>query len=214
MRTPDVRPRRPISFLSLTDTKVIRRIPVLTAWFSTWLKALAIQICSRPSIQRGAIAGRLLRSNKTLTDKTFTEAAVSAMDRVSPEQRSRMMRAIRSKDMSPELAVRRLVHRMGYRYRLHRHSLPGRPDLVSRAAEGYLRAWMLLHQHQNRRCRLVHKPLSNLAYWQPKLERNKTRDAAHRKALKKEGWDVLVVWECEVEEDKSPIAGGFLGPRR
>jgi DNA mismatch endonuclease (patch repair protein) len=137
------------------------------------------------------------------------------MDRVTPEQRSLMMRAIRSKDMSPELAVRRLVHRMGYRYRLHDHSLPGRADIVFPGRRKIIFVHgCFWHQHQNGRCRLVHKPLSNLVYWQPKLERNKTRDAAHCEALKAAGWDVLIVWECEVEEDTlADRLAGFLGPR-
>jgi len=138
------------------------------------------------------------------------------MDRVSPEQRSLMMRANRSKDMSPELTVRRMVHRMGYRYRLHRHSLPGRPDMVFPGRRKVIFVHgCFWHQHRNRRCRLVHKPLSNLAYWQPKLERNTTRDAAHRKALKKAGWSVLVVWECEVGEERlADRLADFLGQRQ
>jgi DNA mismatch endonuclease (patch repair protein) len=118
--------------------------------------------------------------------------------------------------MSPELAVRRLVHQMGYRYRLHRHSLPGRPDMVFPGRRKVIFVHgCFWHQHKNRRCRFVHTPLSNLSYWQPKLERNKTRDAAHCKALKKSGWDVLIVWECEVEEDTlADRLAAFLGPRQ
>jgi DNA mismatch endonuclease (patch repair protein) len=113
--------------------------------------------------------------------------------------RSANMRAIRSKDMKPELAVRRLVHGMGYRYRLHRHDLPGRPDLVFPR----LRKVIFVHGcfwHQHRRCRLAHAPRSNLGYWQPKLARTQKRDKKNRAALKAVGWDVLVVWECEVAD--------------
>ena len=122
------------------------------------------------------------------------------VDRISPALRSRNMRAIRSKDMKPELAVRRLVHSMGYRYRLHRHGLPGRPDLVFSGR----RKVIFVHGcfwRQHRRCRLAHVPRSNLDYWQPKLARTKGRDKKTRAALKASGWDVLVIWECEVSAD-------------
>jgi DNA mismatch endonuclease (patch repair protein) len=120
------------------------------------------------------------------------------MDRVSPEARSSMMRAIRSKGTEPEMAVRRLVHRMGYRYRLHDHSMPGRPDMVfaNRRRVIFVHG-CFWHQHGSD-CGLTHVPRSNLDYWQPKLERNKERDAAHCKALRSAAWDVLIIWECEI----------------
>jgi DNA mismatch endonuclease (patch repair protein) len=124
------------------------------------------------------------------------------MDSVSPEERSRMMRAIRSKDMKPELAVRRLVYRMGYRYRLHRHSLPGRPDIVFPGRRKVIFVHgCFWHQHQNGRCKLAHIPRSNLDYWNAKLERNKKRDVANCEALRLAGWDTFIVWECEIAKD-------------
>ena len=95
------------------------------------------------------------------------------MDHVTPDVRSANMRAIRSKDMKPELIVRRLVHGMGYRYRLHRQDLPGRPDLVfpSRKKLIFVNG-CFWHQHDEKDCKLVRKPKSNQAYWLPKLERN------------------------------------------
>jgi DNA mismatch endonuclease, patch repair protein len=126
------------------------------------------------------------------------------MDTVSAEDRSRMMRAIRSKDMKPELAVRRLAHIMGYRYRLHRHDLPGRPDMV------FLRRRKIIfvhgcfwHQHGSPSCPLIHTPSSNVVYWQPKLQRNKARDAANADRLKAAGWGVLVIWECELKDPRA-----------
>ena len=109
------------------------------------------------------------------------------------------MRAIRSKGMKPELVVRRLVHAMGYRYRLHRHDLPGRPDLVfpSRRKVLFVHG-CFWHQHPDPACKVTHRPKSNLDYWLPKLKRNVTRDKAHRARLAELGWDVLVIWECEV----------------
>ena len=136
------------------------------------------------------------------------------MDRVSPEARSANMRAIRSKGMKPELAVRRLVHAMGYRYRLHRHELPGRPDMVFPGR----RKVIFVHGcfwHQHPDCKLAHRPRSNLEYWGPKLHRNQERDSEHRARLAELGWDVLVIWECEVDasDGLSDRICDFLGHR-
>lgn len=109
------------------------------------------------------------------------------------------MRAIRSKDMKPELAVRRLVHGMGYRYRLHRHGLPGRPDMVfaSRRKVIFVHGcyW---HQHSDPGCKIARRPKSNRDYWLPKLDGNVVRDADNQDRLRELGWDSLVIWECEV----------------
>lgn len=122
------------------------------------------------------------------------------MDRVSPEVRSRTMRAIRSKDMKPELAVRRLCHGMGYRYRLHRHDLPGRPDMVFPGRRKVIFVHgCFWHQHTDPRCKLAHAPRSNLDYWKPKLARTQERDKTNRAKLEADGWSVLVIWECEVK---------------
>ena|SRR5579864_8972701 len=120
------------------------------------------------------------------------------MDKVSPKVRSQIMRAIRSKDMQPEMAIRRLVHRMGYRFRLHKHALPGRPDMVFAGRRKVIFVHgCFWHQH-GPQCRLAHVPRSNLGYWQSKLERNRSRDIANCDALRSAGWDVLVIWECEI----------------
>jgi DNA mismatch endonuclease (patch repair protein) len=110
------------------------------------------------------------------------------------------MRAIRSTGMKPEMLVRRLVHSLGYRYRLHRHDLPGRPDLVfSRSRKIIFVHGCFWHQHPG--CKLAHRPRSNLDYWTGKLARNVARDVAHLAALKKDGWKVLVIWECQTKKD-------------
>ena len=112
------------------------------------------------------------------------------------------MRRIRSKGTKPELAVRRLVHGLGYRYRLHRHDLPGRPDMVfpGRRKVVFVHG-CFWHQHDDAACKLAHRPRSNLGYWGPKLARNRERDALHRVRLAELGWDVLVVWESQVAAD-------------
>ena len=112
--------------------------------------------------------------------------------------RSANMRAIRSKDMKPELTVRRLVHSHGYRYRLHRADLPGKPDLVfvSRQKVIFVHG-CFWHSHG---CKLSHVPKSNRAYWQPKLARNVARDKENQGALAAQGWQSLVIWECELQQ--------------
>jgi len=115
--------------------------------------------------------------------------------------RSANMRAIRSKGMKPELILRQLVHRLGYRFRLHARDLPGKPDLVFRSRQkAIFMHGCFWHQHARRSCKLSHIPKSNLDYWQSKLERNVLRDRKQRRALRRLGWDVLVIWECEVEK--------------
>ncbi len=120
------------------------------------------------------------------------------MDTLSRQDRSENMRRIRSRDTSPEWKVRRLVHSMGFRYRLHVRDLPGRPDLVFPR----LRKIIFVHGcfwHPHGRCRFSHVPRSNLDYWIPKLERNRERDKRNIAALRRLGWRVLVIRECETE---------------
>ena len=114
--------------------------------------------------------------------------------------RSEMMAAVRSKNTKPEMLVRRLAHRMGYRYRLHRPDLPGKPDLVfpSQQAKNNFRAWLLLAPA--RLPILSHLPKSNASYWVPKLERNRSRDVHNRRKLRKQGWRILVIWECRLRD--------------
>ena len=109
------------------------------------------------------------------------------------------MRAIRSKDMRPELKVRSLVHKLGYRFRLHRKGLPGKPDLVFGPRRKVIFVnGCFWHSHK---CKTAHVPKTNLAYWGPKLDRNKTRDEKNIETLKAEGWQVLVIWECEAHHE-------------
>jgi len=112
--------------------------------------------------------------------------------------RSEMMAAVRSKNTRPEMLVRRLVHGSGYRYRLHRSDLPGKPDLVlpSRRKVIFVHG-CFWHQHG---CALSHMPKTNVSYWAPKLQRNQARDREHLKALRAAGWKCLVLWECELNK--------------
>jgi DNA mismatch endonuclease, patch repair protein len=124
------------------------------------------------------------------------------MDRISVSRRSANMRAIRSTDSKPERAVRRLVHGMGYRYRLHVKDIPGKPDLVFRPRRKVIFVHgCFWHQHRKADCADGRTPRSRLDYWRPKLERNRERDKNARKALKKSGWRVLIIWECETHDE-------------
>ena len=121
------------------------------------------------------------------------------MDTMTPSERSERMALIRSRDTKPELAVRSLVHGMGYRYRLHSKDLPGHPDLIlkSRLKVIFVHG-CFWHLHRNcPKCRL---PKSNRDYWKPKLERNTARDKRVSRQLRNRGWRSLVVWECELSD--------------
>ena len=121
------------------------------------------------------------------------------VDTVTPKRRSEIMSGIRSKGMRPEMTVRRQLHSMGYRYRLHRRDLPGKPDLVFPARRKVIFVHgCFWHQHSDPACRIVRRPKSNREYWMPKLERNVARDAENRARLRELGWKVHVIWECEV----------------
>ncbi|MFI5093527.1 MAG: very short patch repair endonuclease [Candidatus Acidiferrales bacterium] len=118
-------------------------------------------------------------------------------DIVSTDRRSENMRRIRSKGTKPEIAVRRLAHSLGHRFRLHRSTLPGKPDLVFPTTKKIVEVrGCFWHQHPG--CIDSHIPKSRIDYWGPKLEKNVRRDRRNVRALRKLGWDVLVIWECEV----------------
>jgi DNA mismatch endonuclease (patch repair protein) len=112
--------------------------------------------------------------------------------------RSENMRRITGKNTMPELIVRRLLFQHGFRYRLHRAELPGKPDIVfvSRRKVIFVHG-CFWHAHS---CRVAHKPRTNEGYWAPKLLRNQERDARHLLALKAAGWEVLTIWECELRD--------------
>jgi DNA mismatch endonuclease (patch repair protein) len=125
------------------------------------------------------------------------------------------MRRIESKGMKPELAVRRIVHRLGYRYRLHRKDLPGKPDLIFGPTRKVIFVHgCFWHGHDDPACRDSRAPRSNQTYWLPKLARNRERDTANIAALQASGWEVLVIWECETGNSVALKARlmGFLGP--
>ncbi|MEJ6791077.1 very short patch repair endonuclease [Brevundimonas sp. BR2-1] len=120
-------------------------------------------------------------------------------DKITPERRSANMSKIRSRDTSPELAVRRAAHALGYRYRLHRKDLPGKPDLVfpGRKAVIFVHG-CFWHQHPDPACPDGRRPKSRPEYWNPKLDANVARDALRKAELEGRGWRVLTLWECDI----------------
>ena len=112
--------------------------------------------------------------------------------------RSAIMRSVRSKDTEPEMAVRRFVHRLGYRFRLHNKSLPGTPDLVFTR----LRKIIFVHGcfwHGHKGCKYYVVPKTRTEWWMNKINGNIENDKKAIKALKKEGWKIITLWECDLK---------------
>jgi DNA mismatch endonuclease (patch repair protein) len=134
------------------------------------------------------------------------------MDRLTLQARSANMKAVLRKNTAPEIAVRRLLHAAGYRYRLHVKKLPGSPDIVfSSRRKAIFVHGCFWHGHD---CRAGRRPQSNQEYWFPKIARNQERDAAALDALSRSGWHTLSVWQCELA-DRATLATkmiDFLGP--
>lgn len=119
-------------------------------------------------------------------------------DTFTPAERSRIMAAVKSRDTTPELAVRRMVHSLGFRYRLHVRNLPGTPDMVFPARRKIINvSGCFWHMHGCGRCRI---PAARRSYWLGKLHRNRERDQRTRRLLRQLGWDVLTVWECQTKD--------------
>jgi DNA mismatch endonuclease (patch repair protein) len=120
-------------------------------------------------------------------------------DRISEARRSWNMSRIRGKDTKPEIAVRSMLHRLGYRFRLHRNDLPGRPDIVLPSRKTVI----LVHGcywHRHPDCRYAYSPKSRVDFWENKFSENIARDRRNMDELQSIGWRALVVWECELRE--------------
>lgn len=121
------------------------------------------------------------------------------MDRINQQRRSALMGQVRRADTGPELIVRRLLHSMGLRFRLHRAELPGRPDIVLPKRKIVL----FVHGcfwHRHSRCRKATTPEANQTFWLRKFAQNKRRDQRNQRDLRRLGWRVIVVWECETRQ--------------
>lgn len=133
------------------------------------------------------------------------------MDIVDSERRSEMMSRIKGRDTVPEFVVRRVAHRLGFRFRLHRKALPGRPDLVFPR----YRAVVFVHGcfwHRHAGCRYAYTPKTRAGFWAGKFNRNVARDRHVQIALLSLGWRLLVIWECETRTEATVegLLGDFL----
>ncbi len=128
------------------------------------------------------------------------------MDTLTPAERSERMSRVRSKHTKPEMLVRSIVHRMGFRYRLHDRVLPGKPDMVfpSRGKIIFVHG-CFWHRHKEK-CEFTRWPKSRLDFWGPKFEKNRERDRIVRGELRRLGWRVLIVWECQLKNRDSLTA--------
>lgn len=122
------------------------------------------------------------------------------MDSLSPHERSERMSRVRGKDTKPEMVVRRLVHSLGYRYRLHSRKLPGQPDLVFAGRKKVIFVHGCFWHRHDESCPLTRWPKSRLDFWKPKLEQNRVRDLGNQQKLTEMSWKYLVVWECQVKD--------------
>ena len=121
------------------------------------------------------------------------------MDTLSPEKRSWNMSRIKDRDTKPEMVVRSLLHMMGYRFRLHRKNLPGKPDIVLPKYKSII----LVHGcfwHRHEGCRYAYNPKSNIKFWNNKFRNNVQRDYITKTDLQNLGWNVHVIWECETKK--------------
>ncbi len=122
------------------------------------------------------------------------------MDKISPEQRSRNMAQIKGKNTKPEILVRSLLHRMGYRFRLHNKKLPGKPDIILPK----YKAVIFVHGcfwHGHEGCKRATIPATRTEFWKSKISENKVRDNNNIAALKNFGYRCLVVWQCELKDE-------------
>jgi DNA mismatch endonuclease (patch repair protein) len=123
-------------------------------------------------------------------------------DIITIEQRSWLMSQIKEKNTKPEIAIRKLLHSKGFRFRIHDKRLAGKPDLLLPKYKTVI----FIHGcfwHQHPGCSVSHMPKSNIEYWASKLGKNIIRDKKNKKELKKAGWKVIVIWECDIK--KHPI---------
>jgi len=164
-----------------------------------------------PWLHSGAPSGRRTSSPRSLTNLQSRHGVLSVADILTPQQRRKCMAAIRGKDTRPERIVRSVLHRLGCRFALQRADLPGKPDIVmpARGAVVFVHGcyW---HMHACKRGRST--PATNAAFWRAKRAKNRERDRRTLTKVRRAGWRVLVVWECQTSNPSalSRRLSGFL----
>ena len=137
------------------------------------------------------------------------------VDTVDSRKRSEIMSRIRGRDTAPEMVVRRIAHRLGFRFRLHRGDLPGRPDLVFPRYRAVIQVHgCFWHRHPG--CKYATSPKTRVGFWENKFRGNVVRDRRNEAALLELGWRVLVIWECETRDQDAVAARieAYLGEGR
>lgn len=123
------------------------------------------------------------------------------MDNITKEKRSAVMSLVKSRDTKPEVLVRKFLHSRGFRFRLHDKYLPGKPDIVLRKYGTIILVHgCFWHGHKSKKCRLARIPKSNVQFWKEKIMKNALRDKRNKAILKRLGWCVIEVWECQLRE--------------
>jgi len=156
------------------------------------------QLRHRKNLSQEQLA-ELTGFHRTYIGMVANGSIIRAVDRLSKEKRSWLMSRVGSKNTTPELIVRSLVHRLGFRYRLHYQKLPGKPDLAFPRS----RKVIFVHGcfwHGHRGCPKARLPKSNTEYWDEKIARNRERDRLVQRAVRQKSWSVLVVWQCEIRK--------------
>ena len=125
------------------------------------------------------------------------------------EQRSRNMSAIKSKNTKPEITLRKLLHSMGYRFRLHRKDLPGSPDIVLPKYKTVIFVHgCFWHRHEN--CKYASTPKTRQEFWNKKFKENINRDNLNQANLSLKGWKIIIIWECQLKGDKKKLIRDLL----
>jgi len=132
-------------------------------------------------------------------DKNGRDYTLTMVDQITSEKRSWVMSRVKGRNTTPERIVRSLLHKNGYRFRLHKKDLPGNPDIVLAKYKSVI----FIHGcfwHQHKGCKKAKIPEQNRSYWTKKFGRNKKRDEKALKKLNENGWKVLIIWECEIKK--------------
>jgi DNA mismatch endonuclease (patch repair protein) len=144
--------------------------------------------------EKGQVTGRQRRIKR----RTLVQGRGPSSKTTVSAARSRIMRSIKQKDTKPEISVRKIIHALGFRFRLHQRTLPGRPDIVMKRHRVIVQVHgCFWHQHG---CSISNVPRTRKEYWLPKLARNVERDSANRSLLANMGWRVVTVWECDLRD--------------
>ena len=188
----------------------VRRVTTSSGERSGSARTAGIKNCSMQRASANRVVMLCAAGKRPRESPRAYSLYIAMADRVSSAARSAIMARVKSTDTTPEMAVRRIVHGLGYRFRLHRRDLPGTPDLVFPKYRAVVFVnGCFWHQHECPRGR--RQPSSNQEYWNAKLARNVARDRSSESELQQLGWRLLIIWECQIQSpDIANKIGRFL----